>query len=78
MTMITPSYLGETIEYSSLHACRSTLEDPTPFNDDAATIWFFKPDNASEDNAFSGARSSDQPEAFSLLNGEVHPSVNHF
>ena len=30
MTMITPSYLGETIEYSSLHACRSTLEDPTP------------------------------------------------
>ena len=34
MTMITPSYLGETIEYSSLHACRSTLEDPT------ATIFF--------------------------------------
>ena len=31
MTMITPSYLGETIEYSSLHACRSTLEDPTPW-----------------------------------------------
>ena len=31
MTMITPSYLGETIEYSSLHACRSTLEDPTHF-----------------------------------------------
>ena len=31
MTMITPSYLGETIEYSSLHACRSTLEDPTTF-----------------------------------------------
>ena len=31
MTMITPSYLGETIEYSSLHACRSTLEDPTYF-----------------------------------------------
>ena len=31
MTMITPSYLGETIEYSSLHACRSTLEDPTCF-----------------------------------------------
>ena len=30
MTMITPSYLGETIEYSSLHACRSTLEDPNP------------------------------------------------
>ena len=33
MTMITPSYLGETIEYSSLHACRSTLEDPTPWLD---------------------------------------------
>ena len=32
MTMITPSYLGETIEYSSLHACRSTLEDPTLMN----------------------------------------------
>ena len=31
MTMITPSYLGETIEYSSLHACRSTLEDPRKF-----------------------------------------------
>ena len=31
MTMITPSYLGETIEYSSLHACRSTLEDPTSY-----------------------------------------------
>ena len=33
MTMITPSYLGETIEYSSLHACRSTLEDPTGKSD---------------------------------------------
>ena len=33
MTMITPSYLGETIEYSSLHACRSTLEDPTRPNE---------------------------------------------
>ena len=33
MTMITPSYLGETIEYSSLHACRSTLEDPTSKRD---------------------------------------------
>ena len=42
MTMITPSYLGETIEYSSLHACRSTLEDPTgwvhsPYRGHAAT-----------------------------------------
>ena len=32
--MITPSYLGETIEYSSLHACRSTLEDPTTLKQD--------------------------------------------
>ena len=44
MTMITPSYLGETIEYSSLHACRSTLEDPTKveiFDDKGAphTVW---------------------------------------
>ena len=44
MTMITPSYLGETIEYSSLHACRSTLEDPTElprerfFPDDKASV----------------------------------------
>ena len=38
MTMITPSYLGETIEYSSLHACRSTLEDPTFRNNTAATL----------------------------------------
>ena len=37
MTMITPSYLGETIEYSSLHACRSTLEDPT-YNTDLGAI----------------------------------------
>ena len=29
MTMITPSYLGETIEYSSLHACRSTPSSPS-------------------------------------------------
>ena len=36
MTMITPSYLGETIEYSSLHACRSTLEDPTRVQRDLA------------------------------------------
>ena len=37
MTMITPSYLGETIEYSSLHACRSTLEDPTTVVGSGAT-----------------------------------------
>ena len=38
MTMITPSYLGETIEYSSLHACRSTLEDPTPNHFSAPSV----------------------------------------
>ena len=40
MTMITPSYLGETIEYSSLHACRSTLEDPTPGYQPGGAITF--------------------------------------
>ena len=44
MTMITPSYLGETIEYSSLHACRSTLEDPTyrnyETNESSRNNWF--------------------------------------
>ena len=40
MTMITPSYLGETIEYSSLHACRSTLEDPTQDDRVAAAACF--------------------------------------
>ena len=46
MTMITPSYLGETIEYSSLHACRSTLEDPTDYFIDYASgfITFFNTD----------------------------------
>ena len=41
MTMITPSYLGETIEYSSLHACRSTLEDPTALKWEqfAESVW---------------------------------------
>ena len=39
MTMITPSYLGETIEYSSLHACRSTLEDPTFTPEITAGVW---------------------------------------
>ena len=38
MTMITPSYLGETIEYSSLHACRSTLEDPNLA--DEGFLWY--------------------------------------
>ena len=42
MTMITPSYLGETIEYSSLHACRSTLEDPTLRRDAIPTYYFVR------------------------------------
>ena len=45
MTMITPSYLGETIEYSSLHACRSTLEDPTSRMQTATcchVLWIYK------------------------------------
>ena len=41
MTMITPSYLGETIEYSSLHACRSTLEDPTAYEPRARGVLIF-------------------------------------
>ena len=41
MTMITPSYLGETIEYSSLHACRSTLEDPTVERGELVRIFSF-------------------------------------
>ena len=43
MTMITPSYLGETIEYSSLHACRSTLEDPTSPSVEAIIAAFLEP-----------------------------------
>ena len=39
MTMITPSYLGETIEYSSLHACRSTLEDPRKLDEDSQLVF---------------------------------------
>ena len=41
MTMITPSYLGETIEYSSLHACRSTLEDPTVVCENRRVIGYY-------------------------------------
>ena len=48
MTMITPSYLGETIEYSSLHACRSTLEDPTACSSASftAAAWRASPSSA--------------------------------
>ena len=49
MTMITPSYLGETIEYSSLHACRSTLEDPTSKGRDSESQI-----NGSQDHSIDG------------------------
>ena len=49
MTMITPSYLGETIEYSSLHACRSTLEDPTRNNGcSVERLFWWRPSESSE------------------------------
>ena len=46
MTMITPSYLGETIEYSSLHACRSTLEDPTLWTKHGVSGKYFNASNS--------------------------------
>ena len=65
MTMITPSYLGETIEYSSLHACRSTLEDPT--------AWHLTPDLADlasvPDRSMSLSRSCDDYLVFWPANG---------
>ena len=51
MTMITPSYLGETIEYSSLHACRSTLEDPTVFICDGRPVLALVPGDRRADPA---------------------------
>ena len=56
MTMITPSYLGETIEYSSLHACRSTLEDPTP--QPASSGVYMLPELQATQGSLSGALSS--------------------
>ena len=55
MTMITPSYLGETIEYSSLHACRSTLEDPTELAAAVAGAERFRA-FAGEDDDFASIR----------------------
>ena len=69
MTMITPSYLGETIEYSSLHACRSTLEDPTHRE-------YYTPDGKSLRKAFLLA-----PVQFSRISSGFglrwHPILNH-
>ena len=55
MTMITPSYLGETIEYSSLHACRSTLEDPTMAS--SGCLSHFVPLDISEEILLDSARA---------------------
>ena len=65
MTMITPSYLGETIEYSSLHACRSTLEDPTAFKDKPTLLY----DNCST-QLYLGASSYETAERISKSLGE--------
>ena len=66
MTMITPSYLGETIEYSSLHACRSTLEDPT-FQADPA--WHKARDHSEKDGPIIANIKSSllRPTAFSSV-----------
>ena len=62
MTMITPSYLGETIEYSSLHACRSTLEDPTSVHDPANYAWQAGAiSHAQAMRAFAGPPGGQQP-----------------
>ena len=58
MTMITPSYLGETIEYSSLHACRSTLEDPTFRDMFAMKPWTADPRFWSSENGVSAGASA--------------------
>ena len=68
MTMITPSYLGETIEYSSLHACRSTLEDPTSFGRDPRAhpgfAWV-----AQENHSYQPVCAGHQPSALPLRMG---------
>ena len=71
MTMITPSYLGETIEYSSLHACRSTLEDPTHARSDDKAL----ADSASADRG--GASLIQTSRQLARVAAEVTPSVVH-
>ena len=62
MTMITPSYLGETIEYSSLHACRSTLEDPTLRNESRSRRRFISTSKlvccSGENSSIAGTRAA--------------------
>ena len=64
MTMITPSYLGETIEYSSLHACRSTLEDPTGYARSDELVY-----------KFTAAEDAQKPAASASQNGSRQHSV---
>ena len=79
MTMITPSYLGETIEYSSLHACRSTLEDPT----EASAGALFAPNKVTNvfrpvtftSLAMNWALGGDEPLGYHLLNLLLHAGV---
>ena len=68
MTMITPSYLGETIEYSSLHACRSTLEDPTPSGGGYTNSMFGTPaDIVIAESYLKGIRDFDVEAAFKFM-----------
>ena len=84
MTMITPSYLGETIEYSSLHACRSTLEDPTilntRYNDNRTTIIttnFEDQPAAGANGSLSSARAATRSETLGDRIGERMRSRLH-
>ena len=75
MTMITPSYLGETIEYSSLHACRSTLEDPTFAYRRCTIVSGCLPDRSGQPNprgAGAIAPSASRPAASGSANRSGH------
>ena len=67
MTMITPSYLGETIEYSSLHACRSTLEDPTLLRSELDD-W-----DLPTDFVAIRQKKADKSKTFTRRNAPIHP-----
>lgn len=79
MTMITPSYLGETIEYSSLHACRSTLEDPTEIAGEEVPKGNFSPRFMGSMFGHAGIGGAvafgdaDKEIGFSFLCNEMHP-----
>ena len=77
MTMITPSYLGETIEYSSLHACRSTLEDPTDVSKFYGEILGVNRVNLSIPpgvTSLVGPNGSGKTTLMNLMTGLVHPT----